>query len=140
MSAEELATLMSMMGEGGPDLAAPPAQARAEFEGLLATVPVAPDLKIEPAKAGGVSGLWVAAPGENIVTTYPFGTYAAASGTSFSAPMVAGTFALLLDAGGNPTPAQAADAISHARYPSPELGNGRLDVHDAVLAWILSRP
>jgi len=34
--------------------------------------------------------VWVAAPGEAIVTTYPFGTYAATWGTSFSAPMVSG--------------------------------------------------
>jgi subtilisin family serine protease len=30
--------------------------------------------------------VWVAAPGEAIVTTYPFGGYAAGWGTSFSAP------------------------------------------------------
>jgi subtilisin family serine protease len=32
--------------------------------------------------------VWVAAPGEAIVTTYPFGTYSANWGTSFSAPFV----------------------------------------------------
>jgi epsilon-lactone hydrolase len=63
MSAQELATLLGLMSQGGPNLAAPPAQARAEFEGLLATVPVAPDLKFEAAQAGGVPGLWVDAPG-----------------------------------------------------------------------------
>lgn len=82
--------------------------------------------------------VWVAAPGEDIVTTYPFNSYAAASGTSFSAPMVAGTVALLLDAGGNPTPQQAAAAIAHARYPSAALGNGRLDIQSALLAWTQS--
>ena len=30
--------------------------------------------------------IWVGAPGEGVVTTYPYGTYAAAWGTSFSAP------------------------------------------------------
>jgi subtilisin family serine protease len=38
---------------------------------------------------------WIAAPGEAVITTYPFGTYAAAWGTSFSAPFAAGTAALL---------------------------------------------
>ena len=55
--AEELATLTGMMSQGGPNLGAPPAQARAEFEGLLASVPVSPDLKFEAAQAGGVPGL-----------------------------------------------------------------------------------
>jgi len=63
MSAQELATLISMMSEGGPNLAAPPAQARAEFEGLLASVPIAPDLKFEATQTGGVPGLWADAPG-----------------------------------------------------------------------------
>ena len=35
--------------------------------------------------------VWVAAPGEGVITTYPFATYAAGWGTSFSSPMVAGT-------------------------------------------------
>lgn len=83
--------------------------------------------------------VWVAAPGEAIITTYPFGSYAAAWGTSFSAPMVSGTVALLLDAGGNPPQNQAAEAIAHARYISAELGNGRIDVHNAVQAWLQTR-
>jgi monoterpene epsilon-lactone hydrolase len=63
MSAQELATLIAMMREGGPDLAAPPAKARADFEALLANVPVSPDLKIEAAQASGAPGLWIDAPG-----------------------------------------------------------------------------
>src|SRR6266403_465586 len=38
----------------------------------------------------------IAAPGENAIRTYPGGTYASASGTSFSSPLVAGTVALRL--------------------------------------------
>src|SRR2546427_338091 len=41
--------------------------------------------------------VWVAAPGEAIVTTYPFSTYAAGWGTSFSAPFVSGGSSLLLN-------------------------------------------
>jgi len=62
MSAQELATLLGMMSQGGPNFGAPPAQARAEFEGLLASVQIASDLEFEAAQAGGVRGLWVDAP------------------------------------------------------------------------------
>jgi subtilisin family serine protease len=46
----------------------------------------------------GAVDVWIAAPGENIVSTFPGGTYASASGTSFSSPIVAGTVALMLSA------------------------------------------
>src|SRR5438270_10731279 len=42
----------------------------------------------------GDATVWVAAPGEAIISTYPFGTYAAGWGTSFSAPFVSGAAAL----------------------------------------------
>jgi subtilisin family serine protease len=78
--------------------------------------------------------VWVAAPGEGIITTYPWGTFAAAWGTSFSAPMVAGAAALVagLDAGA--TYGQVSGAIANAQYLTPELGHGRLDVFQAVEA------
>ena len=39
--------------------------------------------------------VWISAPGEAIVTTYPFGGYAAGWGTSFSSPFVSGAVDLL---------------------------------------------
>ncbi len=80
----------------------------------------------------GSSQVWVAAPGEGVITTYPFGTYAAAWGTSFSAPFVAGTATLLLQANSRLTPSDAASAIAHAAPLTPDLGHGRLDVFQAV--------
>lgn len=78
--------------------------------------------------------VWVAAPGENIVTTYPFGTYSAASGTSFSSPMVAGTVDLILNLRPQATPSQAANAVAHAVWIGPNMGYGRLDVVQALSA------
>src|SRR6266478_2364031 len=75
--------------------------------------------------------VWVAAPGESIVTTYPFNSYAAGWGTSFSAPFVSGTSALLLNKQANPNESQAAAAVAHAVPVGSDMGNGRLD---AVLA------
>ena len=80
----------------------------------------------------GTPMVWVAAPGEGIVTTYPYGTYAAASGTSFSAPFVTGTAALLLQATSSMNPTSVAAAIAYAQRLTPDLGNGRLDIVNAL--------
>jgi subtilisin family serine protease len=78
--------------------------------------------------------VWVAAPGEAIVTTYPFATYAAGWGTSFSSPMVAGTASLLLNLQPQENQTQAAWAVSHAKWISFNMGNGRLDVYLSLLS------
>jgi len=76
--------------------------------------------------------VWVAAPGENTVTTYPFGTYSVSSGTSFSSPLVAGTAALILNLQPNANQSKAASAIAHAHWIGYNMGNGRLDVYAAL--------
>jgi subtilisin family serine protease len=80
----------------------------------------------------------IAAPGENIVSTFPGGTYASASGTSFSSPLVAGSVALMLSAKPSLNQKQAANALSHAIQLTPDLNHGRLDVYQAVSAWVNS--
>ncbi len=81
----------------------------------------------------GTGIVWVAAPGEEIITTYPFSSYAAGWGTSFSAPFVSGGAALLRSLQTTLNEAQAAAAVAHAAPLSDvSLGNGRLDLVPAL--------
>jgi hypothetical protein len=79
--------------------------------------------------------VWVAAPGEGIITTYPFGTYAAGWGTSFSAPMVSGASALLLGVNSQCNESCAEHSLAHAVPIAADVGNGRVDLYQAVSAW-----
>ncbi len=89
------------------------------------------------------SDVWIAAPGEGIITTYPFATYAAAWGTSFSTPFASGTAALMLDNGGSLlmdpliflNQSDSGRSLAHAQAIHPALGHGRLDTYQAVTAW-----
>ena len=86
----------------------------------------------------GNTDVWIAAPGEYVISTFPGGTYAAASGTSFSSPLVAGSADLLLSAKPSLNQKSAASAFSHAIKLTPDLNQGRLDVYQAVSAWVNS--
>ena len=64
--------------------------------------------------------------------------YTAGSGTSFSAPVVAGTIALMLEANPNLKPAHVRDILQRTATPLPsnyahEVGAGMLNAHAAVL-------
>ena len=86
----------------------------------------------------GSTDVLIAAPGENIVSTFPGGTYGSASGTSFSSPIVAGTVSLMLNAKSSLNQNQASNSLSHAIKLTPDLNHGRLDVYQAVSAWVNS--
>src|SRR2546427_1210338 len=74
--------------------------------------------------------VWVAAPGESIVSTYPFDTYAAGWGTSFRCPFVSGGGALLHNLQALIKEFGAAAAVANAVPLNPNwmLNHGRLDL------------
>jgi len=78
----------------------------------------------------------VDAPGVNIISAYPGGYYAVESGTSFSAPFVAGEVALLRSASWkNADKAVAKGAVNiDSKNPgyTNELGSGRIDMVRAL--------
>src|SRR5215207_3108123 len=83
----------------------------------------------------GTTGLPADAQGLS-ATELPY--YTTASGTSFSAPAVAGTVALLLDADPTLTPARVRDILQRTATPMPpyylhEVGAGALNTHAAAL-------
>ena len=81
----------------------------------------------------GAPPVFMAAPGEGVVTTYPWGTWAAGWGTSFSTPYVAGTAALMMGANSNCPSWSVADGLANADYTGNlNLGYGRLDTFQAV--------
>src|SRR3989440_3789082 len=82
--------------------------------------------------------VWVAAPGEAIVSTYPYNTYAAGWGTSFSAPFVSGGAALLHSLTPAINQSSGALAVAHAvPLADSRMGHGRLDLC-ATLASVIA--
>ncbi len=79
--------------------------------------------------------VWIGAPGEAVITTYPFSTYAAAWGTSFSTPLVSGVASLLINVNSLCDQPISANSTAHAQHIDPRAGHGRLDLYQAVQAW-----
>ncbi|HEY2499382.1 MAG TPA: S8 family serine peptidase [Candidatus Angelobacter sp.] len=73
-----------------------------------------------------------AAPGEGVVTTFPSASYAAGWGTSFSAPMVAGAAALVLQARPASKPGDVTNALSKTRQIN-DMGYGRIDLYQSLM-------
>jgi len=83
------------------------------------------------------SPMWVSAPGENIITTYPGGHWAAVSGTSFSAPFVTGGAALIKAYQPLASYSNVSKAFSLKRKYSLTTGYGNTDL-SLTAAWLLA--
>ncbi|HEX8291988.1 MAG TPA: S8 family serine peptidase, partial [Pyrinomonadaceae bacterium] len=94
-------------------------------------------LRAQGLNQNGLNGLSTGADTRLLsITDLPF--YTAGSGTSFSAPVVTGTIALMLEANPNLEPAQVRDILQRTATPLPsyfahEVGAGLLNAHAAVL-------
>lgn len=81
----------------------------------------------------GAPPVSLAAPGEAIMAPYPWGTYAAAWGTSFSTPLVAGTAAAMLGRNGGCASSEIPAGLDRAVWISnANLNNLRVDTYQAV--------
>ncbi len=98
-----------------------------------------------PSACGETSTIYpdLVAPGVDIKTTDLYGLYNLASGTSLSAPHVAGGLALLLQAFPNSTAIQQQNALLNTALdlgssgPDNNFGNGRVDLL-AAYQWLLN--
>ncbi len=115
-----------MLRTGGPDLSAPPPQARKNFEAMLAGIPIAEDVVFEAATLGGVPARWSTTPGaskDRVLLYLHGGGYLLGSSLGyrplFSAlARAAGARGVALDyrlAPENPFPAAVDDAVAGYR-------------------------
>ena len=120
---------------------------RGSFSGLGPTL-VAPGVNVVSLRASGVSlsGLLNLGLGGDLsrLSVWDLLSYTVGSGTSFSAPQVTGTIALMLEANPLLTPAQVRDILQRTATPmlsnySYEVGAGMLNAHAAVWEAVYSR-
>ncbi|HEX5708758.1 MAG TPA: S8 family serine peptidase, partial [Pyrinomonadaceae bacterium] len=103
----------------------------------------APGVNLVSARSGGISVTGVLGLGTgndlSYISLFDLPYYTTGSGTSFTAPQVAGTIALMLEMNPNLTPAQVREILQKTATPLPpfypfEVGAGMLNSHAAVLA------
>ena len=85
------------------------------------------------------STIEVTAPGVNIISAYPQGYYAMVSGTSFSAPMVAGQAALIRSMRSSGITSSITSSSINIDWKNPayarRLGSGRIDILRSIRGW-----
>jgi len=106
----------------------------AALTGVMGVASTTNDDQLSAFSNYGSQLVWVAAPGEGVVTTYPFSTYAASWGTSFSTPFVSGLAAAMLSVNPSMNQWQSSGAAAHAQGIDPNAGHGRLDLFQALQA------
>jgi serine protease AprX len=115
---------------------------RGSFTKLSGPSLVAPGVNVVSLRASGVNlnGLLNLGLGGDLsrLSAQDILNYTVGSGTSFSAPQVAGTIALMLDVKPSLTPYQIKDILMRTATPMPpyyrhEVGAGMLNAHAAVL-------
>jgi subtilisin family serine protease len=81
----------------------------------------------------GTSSIFMAAPGEGLITPFPGGNYAGAWGTSFSAALVSGAVASLLQINPQLSYSAVTSALSAGMpIPTQQLGRDQLNVLSSV--------
>ncbi len=114
----------------------------AAFGNTLGVASTAYDDYLSPFSNRGVDLVSIAAPGEDLVTSYPGGGWALTSGTSFAAPWISGAIAVFADKNGSGLGPGRADyyvasaALSHALAvhgaSDGAAGYGRADFRLAI--------
>jgi hypothetical protein len=112
----------------------------ASFPGVLGIAATTLDDEVAEFSNYGSQVIRLAAPGAGVISTYPGNHYAAGWGTSFAAPIAAGTLALIYDAtqgDGRNASRERAQYLTDGSLLIPQLagsiGHGRLDALGTLL-------
>ena len=108
-----------------------PANLASAHVNIIAVASIGPNGLVAPTSSAR-SYVTIAAPGDQILTTLPGGTYGVVSGTSFASPAVAGVVGLLLSAPGVRPESIKPTLIATAKQP---VGGPTLPIPNPQYGW-----